>query len=71
MVGLVDKAVLQLKIKKHMKFVNNTALNDLRKTICLRKIEVFVGQISVCNVTEKVGKTWQTSLRKEFALSPR
>ena len=31
----------------------NTQLNDLRKIICLRKSEVTVERISVCNVTEK------------------
>ena len=32
----------------------NTQLKDLRKIICLRKSEVTVERISVCNVTEKM-----------------
>ena len=31
---------------------DNTELNDLRKNICLRKSEVSVERISVCNVVE-------------------
>ena len=32
----------------------NTELNDLRKIICLRKSQVSVERISVCNVIENV-----------------
>ena len=32
----------------------NTELNDLRMIVCLRKPEVTVERISVCNVTEKM-----------------
>ena len=31
-------------------FIVNTELNDMRKAICLRKCEVSVERISVCNV---------------------
>ena len=31
---------------------DETELNDLRKMICLKKSEVSVERISVCNVTE-------------------
>ena len=32
----------------------NTEINDLRIIICLRKSEVIVEKISVCNVIEKL-----------------
>ena len=35
-------------------FQYNMELNDLRIIICLRKSEVTVERISVCNVTEKL-----------------
>ena len=38
----------------------NTELNDLRKIICLRKSEVSVESISVCNVIEKNDGAWHT-----------
>ena len=34
----------------------NTELNDLRKIICLKKSEVSVERISVCNVTENLAE---------------
>ena len=34
----------------------NMELNDLRKIICLRKYEVFVESISVCNVIENLAE---------------
>ena len=37
----------------------NTELNDLRKIILLRKSEVSVERISVCDVAEN-GGAWQT-----------
>ena len=38
----------------------NTELNDLRKIICLRKFEVSVERISVCNVTSNLAEHgWQ------------
>ena len=40
--------------------INNTELNDRRKTICLRKSEVSVERISVCNVIKNVG-AWPCS----------
>ena len=38
--------------KSKHKIMKNTELNDSRKIICLRKSEVSVERISVCNVTE-------------------
>ena len=50
--------------------INNIELNDFRIIICLRKSEVTVERISVCNDTEKLAyhnnsKYWdtQTSFR--------
>ena len=43
---------LGVPILKHIR------VNDLRKNICLRKSEVSVEIISVCNVTEKI---WQST----------
>ena len=37
-------------IKFINKFLYNTELNDLRNFICLRKSEVSVDRISVCNI---------------------
>ena len=37
---------------QHRKY--NTELNDMRIIICLRKSEVTVERISVCNVIEKL-----------------
>ena len=34
--------------------MENTELNDLRIIICLKKSDVTVERISVCNVTEKL-----------------
>ena len=34
----------------------NTELNDLRKIVCLRKSEVSVEIISVCNVIENLAE---------------
>ena len=34
----------------------NTELNDLVKIICLRKPEVSVERISVCNITENLAE---------------
>ena len=34
----------------------NTEINDLRKIICLRKPEVSVERISVCNVIENLAE---------------
>ena len=34
----------------------NTELNDLRKNICLRKSEVSVERISVCNAIENLAE---------------
>ena len=42
------------------KFFYNAELNDERKIICLRKSEVSVERISVCNVTEKINGAWHT-----------
>ena len=36
--------------------IYNTESNDLRKIICLRKSEVTVGRISVCNVIENLAE---------------
>ena len=41
-------------------YTYNTKFNDLRKIICLRKSEVSVESISVCNVIEKFGGVWHT-----------
>ena len=41
------------KIMCHINYSHLT-LNDMRKTICLKKTEVSVERISVCNVTEKL-----------------
>ena len=35
---------------------NDFNINDLRKFICLRKSEVSVERISVCNVTENLAE---------------
>ena len=35
---------------------DNTELNDFRKVICLRKSELSVERISVCNVTENLAE---------------
>ena len=37
-----------------MSFRKNVELNDLRKVNCLRKSEVSVERISVCNVNENL-----------------
>ena len=47
----IDKILNYLK--KTQLLLYNTELNDLGGTICLRKSEVFVERISVCNVIEK------------------
>ena len=41
----------------------NTKLNDLRKNICLRKSEVSVERLSVCNVIENLAEySWPIDL---------
>ena len=37
-----------------LRFVDNSQLNDVRTIICLRKFEVSVERISICNVIEKL-----------------
>ena len=41
-------------VNKVFLFLGNTGLNDLRISIYLRKSEVTVDRISVCNVNEKL-----------------
>ena len=36
--------------------MKNTELNDMRRISCLRKSEVSVQRISVCNVTENLAE---------------
>ena len=43
---------MSYKTKKNKK---NMDLNEFRKVICLRKSEVSVERISVCNVIENLG----------------
>ena len=38
----------------------NTELSDVRIIISLRKSEITVERISVCNVTEKIDGAWHT-----------
>ena len=40
--------------QNYFHFSYSMQLNDLRKFICLKKSEVSVERISVCNVTEKL-----------------